>query len=119
MHTSTIAAIVVAIVVIAVAVWAYLYTRSQRLRTRFGPEYERELQQRGGRWQAETALAARERRVARFNIRPLSPADRNRFTAAWRQAQNRFVDDPPGAVEMADRLLTEVMAMRGYPTRGT
>jgi hypothetical protein len=118
-QTSTIVAIIVVLVVITLAVWAFLYTRSQRLRTRFGPEYQREVEQRGSRWRAETALATRERRVARLPIRPLTRGERDRFAAAWYDVQARFVDDPGGAVTAADGLLTEVMAARGYPTRGT
>jgi hypothetical protein len=38
-----------------------------------------------------------------------------RFSTAWRQLQARFVDDPTGAVREADRLVTDLMATRGYP----
>lgn len=119
MDTSAIAAIIVGLVTIALAVWAFMYSRSQRLRARFGPEYEREIRERGSRWRAETALATRERRVARLQIRPLTRLERERFAAAWHDVQLRFVDDPGGAVRDADGLLTEVMKVRGYPTRGS
>jgi hypothetical protein len=33
----------------------------------------------------------------------------------WNEVQARFVDDPRGAVTVADGLVTEVMQARGYP----
>jgi hypothetical protein len=117
MHASTIVAIIiVAAIIIALAIWAIVYTRTQRLRERFGPEYERAVGTRG-RWRAETELASRERRVDRLRIRPLAPAEHERFVTAWRDVQSRFVDDPAGAVTDADALLNDLMKTRGYPTR--
>jgi hypothetical protein len=98
---------------------ALLYTqkhRSEELRDRFGPEYDRTLRERGSQKQAEDELEARERRVTRLKIVPLSPADAARFSEAWRGVQNRFVDNPRGAVAEADRQVTELMNRRGYPT---
>lgn len=34
---------------------------------------------------------------------------------AWRVVQERFVDDPPGAIRDADLLVDWVMGDRGYP----
>jgi len=98
---------------------ALLYTqkrRSEELRERFGPEYDRTLRERGSQKQAEEELRAREQRAARLKIVPLSPADAARFSEAWRSVQNRFVDDPRGAVAEADRQVAELMNRRGYPT---
>jgi hypothetical protein len=53
--------------------------------------------------------------VGRYHIRPLTPDEGNRFTTAWRLLQARFVDDPAGAVNEADALVTDLMASRGYP----
>jgi hypothetical protein len=53
--------------------------------------------------------------VSRMQIRPLIESDRSRFASAWRSVQAGFVDDPGGSLTQADRLLTEVMAARGYP----
>ena len=50
-----------------------------------------------------------------LHIRSLAPEDRDRFLAAWRNDQIRFVDDPAGAVTEADRLVQDVMIARGYP----
>lgn len=88
--------------------------RSQRLRETFGAEYGRTLNQAGDRHKAEAELEAREERVEKFNIRPLSAGDHDRFANAWQTAQARFVDDPPGAISEADVLIGEVMRTRGY-----
>jgi hypothetical protein len=64
---------------------------------------------------AERALQEREKRVASFVIHPLSEADRTRFSDLWRSIQARFVDDPAGATDEADRIIGDVMQMRGYP----
>ena len=108
--------VVVAVVAAAGAVWyAWRSKRSQQLQERFGPEYERTVNTEGDRRKAEATLEARARRVDALQIRPLSPADATRFSDAWRAVQARFVDDPRGAVTEADRLVGEVMTLRGYP----
>jgi hypothetical protein len=55
------------------------------------------------------------KRVRKFHIQPLSARDHERFSVAWSQTQARFVDDPNGAIGEADRLVKEVMGVRGYP----
>ena len=104
-----IVAIVIAAVIVAVV--ASLITRTRhmaRLRHGFGPEYER-------RRVEEEALHAREPRVRRFHITPLTPDQTRRFSDEWQQVQARFVDEPAGAVLQADRLIGDIMAARGYP----
>lgn len=116
MPTWAIVIIIAAIVVAAVVAWLALNKRrSQHLQTRFGPEYDRAIQERGNRQRAEDELEQREKRVKRLDIRPLDTRDRARFADAWRADQARFVDDPNGAVGEADRLVQEVMRARGYP----
>ncbi len=89
--------------------------RSQQLQSRFGPEYDRAVRQYGDQKHAEAELAAREKRVTRFRIVPLSREDGARFAEAWRSVQSRFVDDPHAAVQDADRRVRELMERRGYP----
>ena len=60
-------------------------------------------------------LREREERVKKFSLRPLPPTDRERYASEWAAVQRRFVDDPSTAVTQADRLVTTVMAARGYP----
>lgn len=109
---------VVVIGVAAVAIVAFLLARrrrSERLRQRFGPEYDRTVREVGEVAKAEATLRAREARVQRLNIRRLSQDDAARFSAAWRDVQTLFVDDPARAITDADRLVAEVMHARGYP----
>ena len=60
-------------------------------------------------------LKAREKRVEKFTITPLAPADAARFTQAWNALQGRFIDNPKGVVVEADTLVRELMLNRGYP----
>jgi hypothetical protein len=104
--------------VVAVAALAGTYMQRQRrvrLRERFGPEYDRTVHEVGTPQKAEAILDARARRVERLKIRPLSREQGESFSREWRRVQGLFVDDPDGAVAAADRLVTEVMAARGYP----
>ena len=108
--------VLIAVVLIGAVVWVTMSRmRSQRLRQRFGSEYERAIRDEGTVRKAEAALEQRARRVAKLHIRPLTPSDAERFDRDWRAVQARFVDDPRGAVTEADRLVGEVMAARGYP----
>src|SRR5271154_2856376 len=114
---STPAMVVAIVVVVAVAAAIILIIRNQRskrLKTRFGPEYSRVIGETGSKTQAEEKLEKLEKRVERFDLRPLSPVARANFVAAWQKIQSRFVDDPKGALTEAGRLIQEVMAARGY-----
>lgn len=108
------ALIIVAILVVGIIFWSRS-RRSEHLRDRFGPEYDRAVEVKGDRAKAEAELAKREKRVEKLNIRPLEPAERHEFASRWNDVQARFVDDPPRAVAFADALLGEVMKARGYP----
>lgn len=113
--TSIIILILVVIVVAAVALSVLRDRRSRRLRSQFGPEYDRALQESGSRSKAEESLVQRQRRLEKLHIHPLSPEERDRFAAQWHETQSRFVDDPDGSIHGADRLVFEVMRARGYP----
>lgn len=113
---TTVLLVLVVIVLLAVIGWlVYERQRSQRLRTRFGPEYERTVDAAGNRKAAEAELEARQRRVEALRIRPLPAGDRERYAADWRRLQARFVDDPSATITEADELIGEVMERRGYP----
>jgi hypothetical protein len=110
------AAALVTIAAIVAAVWMYLQKKqTERLHSRFGPEYDRLAAVEGDRGRAEKTLHEREKRVEKFTLLPLSPENRDLFAREWQQAQAGFVDDPRSAVANADRLVTEVMKARGYP----
>src|ERR1700756_5308499 len=111
-----IAGVVIAVIVIAaIGFITSRKRRSQKLRERFGPEYDRVLRQEGDPRKAEGVLEFRQKRREKFNIRPLSAADRSNYAVRWNEVQARFVDDPRGAVTVADSLVTDVMQSRGYP----
>lgn len=116
MTTTSIVIILVAVIVVAaIAFYLLRERRSKQLRSQFGPEYDRALREHGSRAKAEQALVNRQRRLEKIHIRPLTPEERDRFAAEWHQTQSRFVDDPPDAIRKADRLVYEVMQVRGYP----
>jgi ABC-type nickel/cobalt efflux system permease component RcnA len=108
--------IVVVILAIAFAAWMFVQKqRTQKLRSQFGPEYDKAVGQHRDRSRAEAALEQRAKRVAQFHIRPLKNDERTRFAENWRKEQAMFVDDPRTAVAHADTLVQEVMKLRGYP----
>jgi hypothetical protein len=113
--------IIVAVLIVLVAVGAVIGTvfyrrrQSLRLKRRFGPEYDRAVDQLGSQSQAETELRKREARVAKLKIRPLTAEEAARFSQAWSRVQGRFVDAPNSAVAEADKLVRELMTTRGYP----
>jgi hypothetical protein len=111
-----IVAIVVLILVFAAVAWLVIRKRrSQQLRQRFGPEYDRVVRKEGDVGRGEGVLEWRAKRIEKINIRPLSPPIRSDFANRWTNVQSQFVDDPKGAVSRADGLVNEVMQARGYP----
>jgi hypothetical protein len=116
MSTATWVILIIAIAAIAVAAWMYLHAKqTQRLKSHFGPEYDRVVDARGDVRRAEDELARREKRVEKFRIRHLNADECDRFADAWRIEQERFVDDPRVAVSRADELVQQAMRTRGYP----
>jgi len=114
----TTVSLVVAIAVILVATLAWLAWgsyRTQRLKKRFGPEYDAVERRLGSKVRAEAELRRREKRVARFELVPLSPAEAARFAQSWARLQGSFADDPKGVLIEADRLVRDLLAKRGYP----
>jgi hypothetical protein len=110
--------VIAAVVVLAIAAVAWMYAQRQRrdrLRTHFGPEYERAVREAGSPAKAEAVLADRAKRVRELKIRRLSREQAENFDREWKRIQGMFVDDPDGAVTAADRLVSEVMSARGYP----
>jgi hypothetical protein len=109
---------VLVVAVVAVIAWAHSQRKrkqSESLRQRFGPEYDRTVNELGNRGKAEAELEARKKRVARLEIVALTAGEASKFKQAWNTLQARFVDDPKAAVIQADHLVYELMAKRGYP----
>ncbi|MFI5762421.1 hypothetical protein ACIA8F_15945 [Streptomyces sp. NPDC051563] len=112
-----IAVIVVAVVVmLALATLVWALGRRRHLRERFGPEYERTVEEQGDKRAAERELRDREQRHGRLGIKELSPDRRQQYADEWTGVQRQFVDGPEEAVKGADELVTRVMGERGYPT---
>jgi hypothetical protein len=119
-HAVVFALILLAAVIVG-AVLAYSLAsrrRSQLLRRRFGPEYDRVLRQEKSVHRAEGVLEFREAARKTLQIHPLSRDAQKLYAGRWNDIQRQFVDDPPGAVLQADQLITEVMELRGYPVTG-
>jgi hypothetical protein len=109
------AIVVIAVVVLIAALLIQRKRKSDHLKQQFGPEYDRTLRQQGDARHAEAVLLEREKRLEKFAIRPLSPADRDRYANEWADVQKRFVDDPSMSVTQAEKLVIAVMTARGYP----
>ena len=113
-NTTLILGVLILLAVAGVVWWQI--DRSRKMRDKYGAEYERAVEETGGsRAKAEAELHAREKRVQKMEIRPLSGEDRGRYFEAWRRVQAQFVDDPKTAIADADRLLGDIMQARGYP----
>lgn len=115
---TTLNIVLIAVIVVAVAFAVVMYIqrqRSRRLRDRFGPEYNRLVQDRGNQRKAEQELADRQKRVEKLHLRELNRGEIDRFAGSWSAIQTQFVDAPREAVAKADTLVREVMEARGYP----
>lgn len=114
--TQTVVLVLVLLVVAAVAAALVAQSRKRnRLKSTFGPEYDRTVEDTGRRREAERELAEREERRRSLDIRPLPEQDRRAFAERWSTTQGEFVDHPEMAVRQADLLVAEVMGRRGYP----
>ena len=115
--TTTLILVAVAFLVIGglLAMAVMRFQRSRRLRERFGPEYERLMNEAGDKRKAESELEARLAHVEALDIRPLTADEVNRFSLEWQATQTAFVDEPHASLQKADRLIREVMKARGYP----
>jgi hypothetical protein len=110
-----IVAIVVVAALAAVGVMLMRRRRSEELEQRFGPEYERVVEEHGDQREAEAELLERSKRRAGFEVRPLDRFAREQYADRWSHAQRQFVDQPAAAIAEADVLVIEVMEERGYP----
>jgi hypothetical protein len=110
--------VIAAALVIALAIAGLMIAdrrRSRQLRARFGPEYDRTVEEADSRRRAERELREREARHSELELRPLSQVSRERFERQWAEIQARFVDRPQVATSDADELITDLMRERGYP----
>ena len=107
---------IIALIVVGAIVMAWRRVqRSNQLQERFGPEYDRALDELGDRRQAEKELESRVAHVKSLNIRPLTAEEVNRLALEWQETQREFVDEPLASLQKADRLIREAMKAKGYP----
>ncbi len=111
-----IVAVVAGLVVIVAAAIVASVQNQRRLRRRFGPEYDRLVEEHGSKRAAAGELARRKERAEKLDIRPLSEEKRRHYSAQWEAIQADFVDRPREALQAASALLISVMNDRGYPT---
>ena len=109
---------IAAIIIIAIAVVTFIAlqrkkARTDALRRKFGPEYDRAMKKHGA--QGEAVLLAREKRAEQIRLRDLDPGERARFLERWKTVQAGFVDSPKGALTEAESLIASLLDARGYP----
>lgn len=119
MNSNTFLPIIIVLVVVLIVAFIAWFTmrknRSDKLRQKFGLEYDYTVKKEGDTRKAEQFLEAREKKVSELDIHPLDPALRDQYNTEWVEIKSQFVDDPSGAIEKANRLITEVMIARGFP----
>ena len=122
MNTTTMIILgLVVLALIALLIWASARNKARQaekrdeLRERFGPEYDRAVQEHGSEKEAANRLGDVAKTRDKLEIRELSPEQRDRYASDWMEVQAAFVDAPDAAVRDADRLVGSVMRDRGYP----
>jgi hypothetical protein len=116
MDNGTLLLLVIVVAAVGFALYFFIKKeRTQKLQTRFGPEYKHTVERFGDRAKAETDLKQRTARVEKMQLRTIPEDERLRFADEWRHEQEYFVDNPAGAVDRADMLVNRVMLARGYP----
>ena len=110
-----VAVIVVVAIIVIIGFVLSRKRRTQNLRERFGPEYDRVVKKEGKVARAEDVLEIRTKRREKFALHPLTESTRAEFAERWRIAQSHFVDDPKASVSEADQVVIQLMQTRGYP----
>jgi FtsZ-interacting cell division protein ZipA len=122
---STTTLIVIAVVVVVVILLLVLFFASrrraaqrsgeqrERSREEFGSEYDRTAEEMGSEEEAERELRERRGRVER-QIEPLSEESRGRFEERWGEVERVFVDNPERSIEMADRVVSDLLSERRF-----
>lgn len=105
----------VVVVMALVALWITTRARRERLRSRFGPEYDRTVEEAGSRRRAEGDLRQRVKVHRSLELRPLPAEAAAAYAERWITIQARFVDAPEEACDDGEQLLEQVLRDRGYP----
>ena len=111
--------VVIVLVAIVIALGAILTIRAaaarRALKERYGAEYDRVIEEHGGRSAGEAELRRRTRAHHELALKELTWDQTASYRAAWTDVQGRFIDDPTAAVRAADHLVSTLVADRGYP----
>jgi hypothetical protein len=112
-----IAAVAGAAAILLLALFSFWRKRRRRahLQDRFGDEYQRTVSSEGRR-EGERQLGTIEEEHDDLDLRPLTPAARDRYLEEWRQAESRFVSDPHDAARSAERIVIRALEECGYPS---
>lgn len=103
------------LIVVALVARSSRRAQSERLREKFGSEYDHVVHETGSRKRAEQELVSRAEEVDKFNIRPLNAGERDRYRGEWVRIEQRFLERPTTAVAEADELIADIMRIQGYP----
>ena len=119
MTSTTLVIIIVLVLVMSIVSGVVIGNRRKAerasLQERFGPEYDRAVDERGGQRKAEHHLAQVASARDKAEIRDLDPQERATYSQRWTEVQAAFVDNPVKATGEADDLVGAVMRDRGYP----
>lgn len=103
------------IVIVALVARGSRRSRTDSLREKFGSEYDHAVSDAGSRKRAERDLVARTHEVEKYDIRPLTAAERERYRDDWQRVERHFIERPTTAVVEADELIADIMRVQGYP----
>src|SRR5512132_673720 len=82
--------VVVALALLGFVAWTLVTKRrTDQLQSRFGPEYERTVEQAETRREAESELSARMKHRKELEIQPVSTETADRYAHAWRDERGR------------------------------
>jgi len=107
--------VVALLIVVALVARGSRHARTEHLREKFGSEYDHVVHETGSRKRAEQELVSRAEEVEKYNIRPLTAAERDRYRGEWARIEQRFLERPTTAVAEADELVADIMRIQGYP----
>jgi hypothetical protein len=110
----------IAVVIVGLIVWGVVSasrrkSERERLRARYGAEYDRTLARHRSTRDAVADLKEREHLHAELELHDLNDRDRDLIRRHMATLQYRFVDDPADVMLQTERVVTEVLRAKGYP----
>ncbi len=123
MDIVTLAVIIVVAGAVVVGLVAFFFVRQrreqqqrqERAHEQYGSEYERAVEEHGSEREAEQDLRKRRERLE-DEVEPLSDGSRRRYEEEWQRVEKTFVDNPPEALDEADRVVGEILKERNFLT---